>query len=108
MFNIGTSESILPVMTILVLLVRVDVVRRELDLETGDARKRPRRRADLGGKVREGGQVIAERGRRIAELSTDELNAVTRIACKANRNGVESLLALFDGSGRRRGHGNSD
>jgi hypothetical protein len=46
---------------------REDVARGEVDLERGDAVRGSGGRADLGGEVRQGGQVVAHHRRGIGE-----------------------------------------
>ena len=57
---------------------------REVQLEAGHAGQGALRCADLGGKVRQGGQVIAEDRSLLGEPVTGELHAVAGVACKPN------------------------
>ena len=63
---------------------REDVLRREVDLERGDAGERAGRRADLGREARERREVVAVLGGGVREAAAGELHAVTRIARKAD------------------------
>ncbi len=54
----------------------VDLRRGEADLEAGDARQRARRGTDLGGEVRQRGDVVAEDGGGARELRAGQLHPV--------------------------------
>src|SRR5262249_12095884 len=72
----------------------VDIAAAEVDLEAGDAGRRPRRGADLRGEVRQGADVVAEQGRGVGELGAGQLHAVARVPRQADRHAV----ALLDGN----------
>ena len=74
---------------------RVDVRAREVDLETGDAGERAVRRANLGGKVGERGDVVADEGRRVGELRAGQLHAVARVAAEPDRGLVDFKSCFF-------------
>ena len=68
---------------------RVDVARREADLEAGDTRKRTGRRANLRWVVRKRRDVVAEEGGGGGELTAGQLHPIARIAGESNRDSVE-------------------
>ena len=70
---------------------RVDLGRREADLEPGHARQRAGRRTDLGGEIGQGADVVAEDGGRSGELRAGQLHAVARVAREADRDPLELL-----------------
>ena len=74
---------------------RQDVVVGEVELEAGDTRQRAGRRANLGGKVGERRDVVAEHRRLRGELRAGELHAVAGVAREADHDG----LALLDDMG---------
>ena len=57
-----------------------NIVVREVQLEAGHAGQRALRCADLSGKVRQGGQVVAEDRGLLGEPVTGELHAITGVA----------------------------
>src|SRR5581483_8204649 len=63
---------------------REDVEVGEVDLEAGHARKRAGGRADLGGEVRERGDVIPEQRRLRGELRPRQLHTVAGVAREAD------------------------
>ncbi len=67
----------------------------EVDLEAGDAGQRAGRGADLGGKVREGREVVARERGRLRELGAGELHAVARIARESDRDAIDLLDRLL-------------
>ena len=70
---------------------RVDVRRREADLEAGHAGQRAGRRADLGREVGQRADVVAEDGGRPRELRAGQLHAVAGIAGESDRDSLELL-----------------
>ena len=70
----------------------LDRGRAEIDLEGGDAEGRALRRADLGGEIREGGEVVARQGRRQGELAPGQLHAVAAVAGEANDDGFRGRV----------------
>src|SRR6202022_4962284 len=80
---------------------RVDLVRGELHLVAGDACHRARGGADLGGKIGEGGEVVAVQRDLAGELGAGELHAVAGIAGEADDRVLEiagRLGARFGGA----------
>ena len=73
---------------------REDVVVGEVDLERRDAGQRALRGADLGGEVRQGREVVAERRRLLGEPVAGQLHAVAGVAGEPDDDAVE-LLDLF-------------
>ena len=69
-----------------------DVPRGEVDLERRDAREGPGRSTDLGREVGQRHQVVADQGGLGGEPVAGELNAVARVARKAD----DYALLLFD------------
>lgn len=61
-----------------------DVVIGDLDLERRDTGQRALRRPDLGGKVRLGGQVVAERGGLVGEAIAGQLHPVPGVPGEPN------------------------
>jgi hypothetical protein len=59
---------------------REDVVVGEVELEPGHTRQRAGGRADLGGKVGEGGEVVARERRLRGEAATGQLHAVAGVS----------------------------
>ena len=74
---------------------RVDLGRREAQLEAGDAGQGAGRGADLGREVRVGADVVAEDRRGAGELRPGELHPVAGVAGEADRDALE--LALLRG-----------
>ena len=70
---------------------RQDVVVGEVNLEAGDARKRAGGRADLGGKVRQRGEVVSEDGGLAREAVPGQLHAVSGVAGEADHDPLELL-----------------
>ena len=68
---------------------RVDILRGELDLEPRHAGKRARRRADLGGKIRERRKVVADDGARVRELSSGDLHAIAGVPGESDRDSFQ-------------------
>src|SRR5207249_2985598 len=71
---------------------RVDLVGGELDLIAGDAGGGAGGGADLGGKVGEGGEVVAVQRGLAGELGAGELHAVARVAGEADDCVIEILV----------------
>jgi hypothetical protein len=65
-----------------------------VELEAGDARERARRGADLGRKVREGGEVVAEHRRLRGEAAARQLHPVAGIPGEADHDRFELLDRL--------------
>ena len=76
---------------------RGDDLAGDLHLEGRDAMHGARRRPDLSGEVRQGGEVVTEHGTGGGEAITGELHAVAGVAGKANDEPLEIL------NGARRG-----
>ena len=76
---------------------RGDDLAGDLHLEGRDAMHGARRRPDLSGEVRQGGEVVTEHGTGGGEAITGELHAVAGVAGKAN----DEPLEILNG-GRRR------
>ena len=74
---------------------RVDVVRREMDLEAADARKRARRGANFGRVVGKRGEIVAVERDGIRELAAGDLHAVAGIAAEPD-DGLVKLFARAD------------
>ena len=70
---------------------REDVVVGEVHLEAGDAGQRAGRRADLGGEVREGGEVVADERRLGREAVAGQLHTVAGIAGEPDDDVIELL-----------------
>ena len=70
---------------------RVDLRRREVELEARDAEQAAGRSADLGGEVRERRDVVAGLGGGLRELGAGELHAVARVAGEADDDSVQML-----------------
>jgi hypothetical protein len=79
---------------------RVDLARREVELEPRDPEQRASGSADLGREVGEGRDVVAGLGRGLGELGAGELHAVARIAGEADDDAVELLGLGHDFLGR--------
>src|ERR1700722_1162591 len=76
---------------------RVDVVRREVDLEATDSGQGARGGANFGREIREGGKVIAEESGGVGELAAGDLHAVAGVSTEANDGAVDDFfLASFD------------
>jgi len=73
----------------------VDVVRREMDLESADARKRARRGANFSRVVGERGEIVAVERNGIRELTASDLHAVAGISAEAD-DGLVKLFARAD------------
>src|SRR5712691_13280598 len=73
----------------------VHVGRSKGDLESADPGERPRGRADLGGKVREGRQVVAIESHGVGELAPSDLHAVAGVAAEANDRAINHLALAF-------------
>ena len=69
------------------------VAGRKVHLETGDPGEGALRSTDLGGEVRERGEVVAEKRRRVGELAARHLHSVARVAAEADDR-VSKLLPL--------------
>ena len=74
-----------------------DVVVGVVDLEARDPRKRPRRRPDLGRKVGQRREVVAEERGLACEAPTGQLHAVAGVAGEPD----DHVLELLDGLGHR-------
>jgi hypothetical protein len=74
-----------------------DVVVGVVDLETGDARQRTGRSADLGWEVGQRREVVAEQRRLAREAAPGQLHAVPGVAGEAD----DHLFQLLDGLGHR-------
>src|SRR6266536_3606401 len=72
---------------------------REGEQEAGYRRQGARRSAYLGGEVRQGGQVVAERRRLLGEPVAGQLHAVARVPGEPDDDTI-TLLDLFGHSGR--------
>ena len=86
---------------------RVDVRGAELQLEARDPRPRPDWRADLGGEVGEGREVVPEQRAGARELVPRHLHSVAGVAGEAEDNAVELLegeLTCGGVLGGRRSH----
>ena len=70
---------------------RVDLRRREVELEARDAEQAAGGRADLGGEVGERGDVVAGFGRGLRELGAGQLHAVAGVAREADHDPVQML-----------------
>ena len=68
---------------------RMDVTAREADLESRDSWERSGWRANLGGVIRQGGDVVAEECGGGGELRTGQLHSIARVAGEANRDAVK-------------------
>jgi hypothetical protein len=79
---------------------RVNVGRREVDLETADTGKSARRGANFGREVRQSGKVIAVKRHGICELAAGDLHAVAGVAAEANYSLFEDFTFAFCGRGR--------
>ena len=73
---------------------RVDVPRREVDLEPAHPGQGARGSADLGREVGEGGEVVAEQGGRVGELAARDLHAVAGVAAEPDDGLLDRLLLL--------------
>ena len=73
---------------------RMDVARREADLETGDTWERACRRANLRRVIRKGGDVVTEEGGGGGELAAGQLHSVARVAGESDRDSVKLGDAL--------------
>ena len=73
---------------------RGDVVVGDVDLEGRHPGQRAGRGPDLGREVGEGGQVVAEQGRRGGEAVAGELHAVARVAGEPDDDAVEQVGGL--------------
>jgi hypothetical protein len=71
---------------------REHVAAGEVQLEAADARQRAGRGANLGWKVGQGAQVVADQRRLVGEVHARELHAVTRVTGEAN----DDLIAFLD------------
>ena len=67
-----------------------DVVVGDVDLERRDAGQRAGRGPDLGGELRQGGQIVAEQGAGRGEPVAGELHAVAGVAREAQHDAVGS------------------
>ena len=72
---------------------REDVARGEVDLEGGDAVQGAGGSADLGGEIRQRGEVVAEHRGGIREAAARELHSIARVA----REPDDYSFPLFDG-----------
>ena len=81
---------------------RVDVARREVELEARDARQRARGRADLGREVRERREVVADKRGRVGELAAGDLHAVAGVAAEADDRLLQDFLVPANGCFGRR------
>jgi hypothetical protein len=72
-----------------------DVARGEVDLEGRDTVRRAGRRADLGGEVRERGEVVADYGGGVGEATAGELHAVAAVAGEAYDDAILLLERLL-------------
>ena len=70
---------------------RVDLRRREVELEARHAEQAAGRGADLGGEVRERRDVVAGLGRGLRELGAGELHAVAGVAGEPDHDSVQVL-----------------
>jgi hypothetical protein len=73
---------------------REDVARGEVDLEGRDAVRRARGGPNLGGEIRQRGEVVAHDRRRVREPATGELHPIARVAGEADDHAIE-LLECF-------------
>src|SRR5690606_17919417 len=71
---------------------RVDLGRAEVDLERRNSEQGALRRADLGGKVRESGEVVARQSGGQGELPAGELHAVAAVTGKADDNRFRGFM----------------
>ena len=71
-----------------------DVVVGEVDLEAGDAGERAGGRADLGGKVGERREIVAQHRRLACEAAAGQLHTVAGVAGEADDHLVELLYWL--------------
>jgi len=75
---------------------RADVVIGKVQLKAADTGQAARGRANLGRKVRQRRDVVADNCRRVSELRSRQLHAVARVAGKTDGDGVEFLKMLVD------------
>ncbi len=91
---------------------REHVARGEMNLESADARKRARRRANLRREVGQGGKIVAVESNGVGELASGDLHAVTGIAAEANYCLIDHFAFALCGRGGRnnstRGHDRSN
>ena len=73
---------------------RQDVVVGEVQLEGRDAGQRALWGADLGGKVREGREVVSEHRGFLRETVTGQLHSVAGVACDADNDLIQLLHGL--------------
>ena len=81
-----------------------DVAVGDVHLEGGDASESIGGGADLGGVVREGGEVVAEDRRGFREAGSDQLHPVTRVTGKSDADGGDLLDVGFVSWGCFLGH----
>ena len=87
----------------------LDRGRAEIDLEGGDAERRPLRRADLGREIGEGGEIVAGECGRQGELAAGQLHAVAAIAGEADDDRFQRRIgAGFFGGEIMSGRGHGD
>ncbi len=80
----------------------VDALTAELQLEARDPEERPGRCTNLGGEVRERGEVVARPRRLGRELFPGELHAVTGIPGEPDHGAVQRFSRLLDACGGSR------
>ncbi len=68
-----------------------DVEVRDVDLEARHSGDRARRGPDLGRIVRQGGQIVAERGAHVGEAVTDQLHAVAGVSGESDDDPFEDF-----------------
>ena len=73
----------------------LDRGRAEIDLEGRDAEGRALRRADLGGEIGEGREVVAGKRGRQRELPAGQLHAVAAVAGEADDDGFAAAGARW-------------
>ena len=83
---------------------RVDLVRREMELEAADAGERARRGANFGREIGESGEIVAVKGDGVGELAAGDLHAVAGVAGEANDGAVYNLALFRQRNVGGRGH----
>src|SRR2546427_11590249 len=81
---------------------RIHLVRGELDLVAGDARRRSRGGADFRRVVREGGEVVAVERRLARELRPGELHPIARVARESHHGVLQVDMRAGSGGNRPR------
>src|SRR6478736_116166 len=72
-----------------------------MHLKAGDAGERALRRADFGREVGKRRDVVPHQGRRVRELRTGKLHAVTRVATETHGGFVECMNFLLQNCSSR-------